>query len=304
MYPLEAFSSQCESIFRFFCLVHPIFYPILIHKLSRPLCISHSKDIHSLCSLSHSFNPSFRPGTMAANSAMSSGGLAIAFPSLLSSSRSKFASSVPLPAIASSGRVVMSAEWMPGQPRPAHLDGSAPGDFGFDPLGLGTVPENLERFKESELIHCRWAMLAVPGILVPEALGLGNWVQAQSWAAVPGGQASYLGQPVPWGTLPTILVIEFLSIAFVEHQRSMEKDPEKKKYPGGAFDPLGFSKDPKKFEEYKLKEIKNGRLALLAFVGFCVQQSAYPGTGPLENLATHLADPWHKNIGDVLIPFN
>lgn len=34
-------------------------------------------------------------------------------------------------------------------------------DFGFDPLGLGEVPENLERFKESELIHARWAMLAV-----------------------------------------------------------------------------------------------------------------------------------------------
>ncbi|CAL9218374.1 unnamed protein product, partial [Arabidopsis halleri] len=29
--------------------------------------------------------------------------------------------------------------------------------------------------------------------------------------------------------------------------------------------------------------------ALLAFGGFCVQQSAYPETGPLENLATHLA---------------
>lgn len=34
-------------------------------------------------------------------------------------------------------------------------------DFGFDPLGFGEVPENLERYKESELIHCRWAMLAV-----------------------------------------------------------------------------------------------------------------------------------------------
>ncbi|ESW23744.1 hypothetical protein PHAVU_004G071500 [Phaseolus vulgaris] len=239
---------------------------------------------------------------MAANTLMSSA--ITAFPSLLSSSKSRFASSVPISSFGTnaSSRFSMTSDWMPGQPRPPYLDGSAPGDFGFDPLGLGEVPENLERFKESELIHCRWAMLAVPGILVPEALGLGNWVKAQEWAAVPGGQATYLGNPVPWGTLPTILVIEFLAISFVEHQRSMEKDPEKKKYPGGAFDPLGYSKDPKSFHEYKVKEIKNGRLALLAFVGICVQQSAYPGTGPLENLATHLADPWHNNIGNIVIP--
>ncbi|XP_061359327.1 chlorophyll a-b binding protein 6, chloroplastic isoform X2 [Gastrolobium bilobum] len=207
---------------------------------------------------------------MASNTLMSSA--LSAFPSLLSSSKSRFASAVPLSCFGSNsaGRFTMTADWMPGEPRPPYLDGSAPGDFGFDPLRLGEVPENLERFKESELIHCRWAMLAVPGMLVPEALGLGNWVQAQEWAAVPGGQATYLGNPVPWGTLPTVLVIEFLAIAF--------------------------------FHEYKVKEIKNGRLALLAFVGFCVQQSAYPGTGPLENLATHLADPWHNNIGNVLIP--
>ncbi|KAL6328219.1 hypothetical protein AAG906_034362 [Vitis piasezkii] len=238
-----------------------------------------------------------------ASTVLRSCGVAAVAPSLLSSSKSKFATSLPLPnAAAGSARVTMSADWMPGQPRPPYLDGSAPGDFGFDPLRLGEVPENLERYKESELIHCRWAMLAVPGVLVPEALGLGNWVQAQEWAAIPGGQATYLGNPVPWGNLPTILAIEFLAIAFVEHQRSMEKDTEKKKYPGGAFDPLGYSKDPVKFEEYKVKEIKNGRLAILAFVGFCVQQSAYPGTGPLENLASHLADPWHNNIGDVIIP--
>ncbi|KAF7820121.1 chlorophyll a-b binding protein 6, chloroplastic [Senna tora] len=210
---------------------------------------------------------------MASNTLMSCGiSTASAFPSVLSSSKSKFAAALPLPGGASavSARFSMTSDWMPGQPRPPYLDGSAPGDFGFDPLRLGEVPENLERYKESELIHCRWAMLAVPGILVPEALGLGNWVQAQEWAAVPGGQATYLGNPVPWGTLPTILVIEFLAIAF--------------------------------FQEYKVKEIKNGRLALLAFVGICVQQSAYPGTGPLENLATHLADPWHNNIGDIIIP--
>lgn len=104
---------------------------------------------------------------------------------------------------------------------------------------------------------------------MPEALGLGNWVKAQEWAAIPGGQATYLGNPVPWGTLPTILVIEFLAISFVEHQRSMEKDTEKKKYPGGAFDPLGYSKDPVKFEEYKVKEIKNGLISTLrSFISY------------------------------------
>lgn len=51
--------------------------------------------------------------------------------------------------------------------------------------------------------------------MVPEALGLGNWIKAQEWAALPGGQATYLGNAVPWGTLPTILAIEFISIAFV-----------------------------------------------------------------------------------------
>jgi light-harvesting complex I chlorophyll a/b binding protein 1 len=53
-----------------------------------------------------------------------------------------------------------------------------------------------------------------------------------------------------WGTLPTILAIKFVVIVFTEHQRTMEKGPEKK-YPGSAFDSLGFSKDQVKLEEYK-----------------------------------------------------
>ena len=37
-------------------------------------------------------------------------------------------------------------------------------------------------------------------------------------------------------------------------------------------DPLGFSRGSKEsLEQYKLKEIKNGRLALLAFLGFSAQ---------------------------------
>lgn len=34
--------------------------------------------------------------------------------------------------------------WFPGTPFPAHLDGSLPGDHGFDPCGLGTDPAKLK----------------------------------------------------------------------------------------------------------------------------------------------------------------
>ncbi|CAL0328435.1 unnamed protein product [Lupinus luteus] len=226
------------------------------------------------------------------------------FSSPLSSSKSRSPTSVAASrnGTKASGSLSTSADWFPGEPRPDYLDGSAPGDFGFDPLGLGRVPVHLERYRESEVFHSRLAMFAVPGVLIPEALGLGNWVQAQEWSTVPDGQATYLGIPVPWGTLPTILTIEFVAIAFAEIQRVVEKDTEKKKYPGGYFDPLGYSQDVEKFEEYKVKELKNGRLALLACLGFAVQQSVYPGTGPLDNLASHLADPWHNNVGSILFP--
>lgn len=57
----------------------------------------------------------------------------------------------------------------------AYLDGSLPGDYGFDPLGLmdpansgGFV--NPEWLSYSEVIHGRWAMLGAAGCIAPEAL--------------------------------------------------------------------------------------------------------------------------------------
>lgn len=50
------------------------------------------------------------------------------------------------------------------------LDGSLPGDYGFDILNLATDKETLMKYRAAELIHARWAMLGVVGVVVPEAI--------------------------------------------------------------------------------------------------------------------------------------
>ena len=59
--------------------------------------------------------------------------------------------------------------------KPPALDGSMPGDVGFDPLGFSTtiteLGGDLNYVREAELMHGRQAMLAVVGFVAPALFG-------------------------------------------------------------------------------------------------------------------------------------
>merc|ERR1719408_322467 len=132
---------------------------------------------------------------------------------------------------------------------------SLPGDNGFDPLNLGEIEANLIRAREAELIHGRYAMLGAAGCLAVELLGQGTWIDAPKWA-VTGGVPEYLGVANPLLNLPAIALIQLVAMAYIELKRTAVDDVEKRLYPGGAFDPLGFAKDGgAKLTDLKEKEI-------------------------------------------------
>ena len=184
---------------------------------------------------------------------------------------------------------------LPFLPRPANLDGSMVGDVGFDPFYLSSIPKNFAGFiqppqwepvegistlywmREAELKHGRVAMLAWFGWVATDG-GFGITLrfpgEIYSVESIPTAYEAH-NALVSQGSMTFILLaaglIEFCSSgAVLVEVAKGESDREAGDY---SLDPLSFLKDKSKEESdrMKLRELLNGRLAMLAFGGVATQ---------------------------------
>merc|ERR1712216_1000990 len=177
--------------------------------------------------------------------------------------------------------------WYPNAEAPAWLDGSMPGDRGFDPFGLAKPVEalqfDLDKLDNSAAKNPSGNVIGkvkqgdnkpTERTIVPfnEATTGVAWQDA---GKVELEQTQYLGFNL-WG--------EVLLVGTLEFYRSGELDQNKRCYPGGAFDPFGLaSKSAEETFRLKTAELKHGRLAMVAMFAV-TQQALLTGEGALEFL--------------------
>merc|ERR1719327_1562602 len=148
----------------------------------------------------------------------------------------------------------------------------------WDPLGLGADEASLYRRRCVEIKHGRVCMVATLGMLVgPNELitpshALLSPSQDLHFDDIPGGVAAISAVPVA-GWLQILFVVGL-------HELTVAKQ-DYTKVPGEVPTFLGFKPDdPAVFKEKQLKELKNGRLAM---IGVLMAQKV-SGMGTYEQL--------------------
>jgi len=182
---------------------------------------------------------------------------------------------------------------LPWLPRPIALDGSMVGDVGFDPLYLSSIPKNFAGFiqppqwedqgegistlywmREAELKHGRVCMLAWFGWVAADGgFGFPLRFPADFYQNIPSSYAAH-DMAVDQGSLGFVL----LAVGFVEVCCSavlvqVSKGESTREAGDYSLDPLALlkGKDKKDVDRMKLAELKNARLAMLAFAGVVTQ---------------------------------
>merc|ERR1712037_123622 len=196
--------------------------------------------------------------------------------------------------------------WCPGGEPPSHLNGSLSGDYGFDPLSLGADKELLKWMVQAELQHGRWAMLGVVGAAIPDLINN---------AGIANLPMFYQAGKADFGmSFATLAVFQAVLMNWDEVRRwqdmrepgSMNQDPLFPQFSLGGGKDVGYPNPLKNacptgevLQDLKIKEVKHGRLAMLAFVGQCTVALSL-GQGPIDALASHIASPGSTTMFQML----
>jgi len=172
------------------------------------------------------------------------------------------------------------SEALPFAPRPKLLDGTMAGDVGFDPFGLaGETKEDLIFKREAEIKHSRLAMLAAVG-----------WPLAELWDRKLAAFFGIGDSLTPTGQVPSLLngglekvepefwVFAVSAAGLFEIANDDAKEENGKDYIVGdcGFDPLKlFPENKEEQKAMQTKEIKHGRIAMMAILGYVVQEVLY-----------------------------
>jgi len=189
---------------------------------------------------------------------------------------------------------------VPFLPRPINLDGSMVGDFGFDPFYLSSIPKDFSGFiqppqweskgiptlywmREAELKHSRVCMMAWFGWLATDgAFGFplrfpGEIYSVESIPTAYEAHDVLVGQGSMGFLLLAVAVVEFCTGAVLVEVAKGDSDRAAGDY---HLDPLNFLKGKTQEEKDRMamRELANGRLAMLAFAGVSTQAALSEAT--------------------------
>jgi len=190
---------------------------------------------------------------------------------------------------------------LPFDKKPANLDGTLPGDVGFDPAGFTNSPpktwliggesNSLKWYREAEIVHGRVAQLAVVGSFFPSfyhfpggALG----VPADAYAELNPYKA--LSTVPDTAILQIVLVIFGIELARIQRVIRGDKAPGDLGLGQGGFNPFGFNYTPEEYFEKQVQEIKHGRLAMFGSLGLLLQ-AANSGKGIVQQIGEAVTEP-------------